>query len=259
MFGKLLGFTLGLYLTRTITGAIIGAVVGHLIFDRPTRKRRHSQGFNNFNRGFMFGSHSMFQRQDIFFQLFFMLLGKLAKSDGTISQKEELFLSKLIDTMNLYGEQKNQALAFFKNAADDTSNSYQDIAREFHNATMSQPQLRRQLMYQLVALASVDNVITSEESNFLEDTAQIFQISQQELEHMLSSFGASNNKSYHILGVSPTASDTEVKKAYKALIKEYHPDILKSKGLPPSMLDFAQKRFQDIQNAWDIVKKERNI
>lgn len=255
MFGKILGFIIGRMLTRSIIGGIIGAIAGHFFIDKVRGGgSRTRTGF----RGFTVGSSSMFQRQDLFFQLFFTLLGKMASEDGSISKEEETYLANLLNKMNLHGDAHTLAMDYFQKAKTN-SQSFQEIANLFSQSTNHQPQLKSQLMYQLVGLASADRIITTEERNFLDQVAKIFQFPASELDHIIKSFGASDGKAYHVLGVNPQSSNEDIRKAYRTMIKEYHPDILKSKGLHPSMLEFAQTRFYDIQNAWKQIKTERQI
>jgi DnaJ like chaperone protein len=64
---------------------------------------------------------------------------------------------------------------------------------------------------------------------------------------------------YRTLGVAPTASDADVKTAYRRLMNQHHPDKLVSKGLPESMIELAERRTQQIRAAYDRVKDERGF
>lgn len=257
--GKILGFILGFYLTRTLFGGIVGAFAGHIFFDLAgKRARSKGRGPRMHFGGFQFGSSAMFHRQDLFYKSFFTLLGKIASSDGSVSEVERRYFQSLLDNMKLHGQMREMAERYFSESAQNPQ-TYQDIARQFYDATTAQPQLRSQLLYQLVGLASADKFIAKDERELLEKVAEIFGVSDTQLDHMCRSFDASDSKSYHVLGVTPDSSDEEIKKAYRTMIKEYHPDILKSKGLPASMLEFAEQRFHEIQSAWEQIKKERNI
>lgn len=258
MFGKILGAIIGFIFLRSIGGAVIGALAGHFFIDKAVRRSSSGSSQSFFTRGFAFGSNSMFGRQDLFFQVFFNLMGKLAKIDGSISQEEHIYISNLLDNMKLQGPARNMAQQFF-NDGQNNPNSYKEATHQFYQITAEQPQLRTQLLYQLVGLASADKVITDSEKKFLQEVASILKISETELNNHIKSFGVEDNQAYHILGVSSSASDEEVKAAYKQALKEYHPDVLKSKGLPPSMLEFAQKRFYDIQNSWEQIRKARSL
>ena len=64
---------------------------------------------------------------------------------------------------------------------------------------------------------------------------------------------------YHLLGINAEATDQEVKRAYRKLMNEHHPDKLVAKGLPPEMMEIANRKAQDIQAAYDRVKSERGM
>ena len=73
---------------------------------------------------------------------------------------------------------------------------------------------------------------------------------------------ASNNYSqaYETLGVGPDASNSEIRRAYHKKATEYHPDKIAAKGLPKEFTEFANKKFQEIQNAWEEIRKnEENL
>jgi DnaJ like chaperone protein len=59
--------------------------------------------------------------------------------------------------------------------------------------------------------------------------------------------------------VAPDASDEEIKKHYRTLVKEFHPDRIAAKGLPDEFTDFAESKFREIQEAYEAVKKARGI
>jgi len=64
------------------------------------------------------------------------------------------------------------------------------------------------------------------------------------------------NKIYDVLGVQPSATQEEIKKAYRALVKEHHPDKLQAKGVPESVIEHSKKRMIEINNAYETVMKK---
>ena len=63
---------------------------------------------------------------------------------------------------------------------------------------------------------------------------------------------------YKLLGIASSATDEEVKKAYRRQMNQHHPDKLVSKGLPQEMMDIANQRTQDIKSAYELIKQSRN-
>ena len=68
-----------------------------------------------------------------------------------------------------------------------------------------------------------------------------------------------NKDPYQILKVHPSAKLEEIKKAYRKLAMEHHPDRVVSRGLPPELIKTANRKFSEIQNAYDLVCKEKGI
>lgn len=69
----------------------------------------------------------------------------------------------------------------------------------------------------------------------------------------------SHSKAYSVLGVPETATEEEIKKAYRKLTLEYHPDAIAGKGLGPEYTEFASNKFREVQRAYEEICKERNI
>ena len=64
---------------------------------------------------------------------------------------------------------------------------------------------------------------------------------------------------YSVLNVDENASDAEVKKSYRRLMAQHHPDKLVAKGLPEEMMKIATQRTQEIRQAYERIKKHRNL
>ncbi|XP_060084915.1 co-chaperone protein DjlA-like [Ylistrum balloti] len=203
-------------------------------------------------------AQKMQELQNMYFFTFFTILGKIAKVDGTISKQEGDFLIQLVHKLQLTGEHKASAIHYFNNAKNEPK-SVEELASQFHLLFGRTPQLERQMLYQIVGIASADGIISAQEERIIKSIASIFSVSDAELSHIINSFEASTEQSYHVLGLSKDASNEELKKSYRKLAKEYHPDTLKSRGLPDSMIESAEKRFYQIQQAWTAIKKERSI
>lgn len=262
--GKFIGGFLGYIFLGGIFGIIIGAIAGHFFIDGASARRGGGRSRSRFSFG-VFGmgaTHTAYARvQEMYFRLLFSMLGKIAKADGTVTKAEGDFLMETLNRMNLQGESRMRAITYF-NEAKNTTTSITEMAQQFAQLCANQPQLMRQMMYQLLGMASVDGHISSEEEKIIRHVAEVFGISEEELQHIFRSNDvatASSDAAYDVLGVSKDTDTAEIRIIYRKRLKEYHPDVLRSKGLPEELMQDAQKRFLRIQEAWTSIKKQRNI
>ena len=87
---------------------------------------------------------------------------------------------------------------------------------------------------------------------------EIFRISDQQFNNMKGVYFKDIDKYYKILNCTPESSNQDIKSSYKKLVKDFHPDTIVSKGLPEEFMDFAKKRFQEIQGAYEKINQERH-
>ncbi|MFZ1236936.1 MAG: TerB family tellurite resistance protein [Prevotella sp.] len=118
---------------------------------------------------------------------------------------------------------------------------------------------RLQLLHFLVMIAQVDGQVVMEEINALKEIAANLGISAADVDSMLNLRDSSSNleAAYKVLGVSPSATDDEVKKAYRAMALKHHPDRVSALGEDVSKA--AEKKFQEINNAKESIYKARNL
>jgi len=181
------------------------------------------------------------QKQSVFFQTVFTLMGKLAKADGRVSEVEIAHVEKFMAQLNMSPKNRKKAISHFQTGAKP---EYQidTLLEKFLSVTASSPNLKQMLM---VMLQGQDQFAGG---------------------HYQQGGSASNYRSvdavaaaYQALGVSKDDSDAEIKKAYRRLVREYHPDKLMGQGLPEAMIKEATERSQEIQTAYDTIKKSRGI
>jgi len=121
---------------------------------------------------------------------------------------------------------------------------------------------RLQLLNYLVLIAQADGVVTQGEINALKECARYMGMSESDVESMLnldsgSSSSGSLDDAYKVLGISPSATDDEVKKAYRKLALEHHPD--KVAALGEDVRKAAEKKFQEINAAKERIYKARGL
>jgi DnaJ like chaperone protein len=106
----------------------------------------------------------------------------------------------------------------------------------------------------------LDDIFSIEtEETFIKNVAAIFGLSSMEYEQIKALFVPKNDGAYAILGVPATATDAEVKQAYKKLVMEYHPDKLMAKGVPEDFITIANEKMAQINDAYDRICKERGM
>jgi DnaJ like chaperone protein len=256
--GKLIGGLLGL-LALGFVGLILGLWIGHA-FDR---------GFSRFQH---FASPEMRAKlQDNFFSTTFHLLGYLAKADGRISEVEIKHTESLISQMQLNHSMRQRAITFFK-AGADSGFSVEPVINEFLGLAGRHPQLKQTLFLFLVTLALADGEMDAAEQRALDrighllgfratQIAQLLRMAQAQGQfHQAPGSQGSITRvevAYEALGVEASATDAEIKRAYRKLMSANHPDKLIAKGVPDAMIRLATEKSQEIQSAYEVIKKHR--
>ena len=208
-------------------------------------------------------------RQTIFLQTVFILMGKLAKADGRISEEEIAYTEQFMQKLGMSAAHRQQAIALFKQGAAADYDITPSI-RQFMAACGHTHSLKQMLLVYLIVMALSDGRIDTAEENMLKDIAQQLGYDQTAFQHMLemvlnqTHFAGGQATSanaledaYKALGVSADSTDQEVKKAYRKLISQYHPDKLIGQGLPEDMIAVATEQAKEVQLAYDLIMKMR--
>ena len=148
----------------------------------------------------------------------------------------------------LFDEQKRQGWDGFKQTVRDCC---QQIDRHMDYSQ------RLQLLSFLVMIAQADGRIDTTEVTALKEVAQWLGMQPQEVDSLLHLEGDTLEDAYKVLGVSPSATDDEVKKAYRRLALEHHPD--KVAALGEDVRRAAEKKFQEINAAKERIWKARGL
>lgn len=258
-WGKILGSLFGLALAGPI-GLVIGVLFGHLL---DIRTQRHTQ----------LRPKARAKAQDTFFRITFSVMGHIAQADGQVSKEEIDLAQQVMSRMGLDKAGKQNAMNYFKEGVNSAFDLHDSLI-ELKNACYNQRHLLRVFIdIQMQASYADGRLDPSERKIILEICKQLdferisfhqfnerIRAEQAYRTHIDSKETAQSiRNAYRILGISPSSSDTQVKKAYRRLIAKWHPDKLVAKGLPEEMIQFATKKTQEIKNAYEQIQDVRGL
>src|SRR5471032_1793507 len=266
-WGKLLGLMLGLMSGVGFWGIVIGLLIGHM-FDKARSVK---------SRGYFADQQT---RQTIFFRTTFEVMGHLTKSKGRVTEADIQIASLYMDRMQLHGEHRNAAQRAFHSGKESTY-TLREKMRELRKVCFGRFDLIRTFLEIQIQAAFADGSLHPNERQVLYVIAEELGISRQQFDQFLSMMeggqqfgGQSAGGGYYppgadpgptledackVLGVNSTDDATTIKRAYRKLMSEHHPDKLVAKGLPPEMMEMAKEKAQSIQAAYDLIKREKGF
>ncbi len=194
-----------------------------------------------------------------FFISVFCLSAKMAKADGIIQKEEISIIDHFIkDVLELNSDAREMAIKIFREAKD-SSRSFEEFASDFYSAFRYDHEKLVGMLHLLLAIALADNVFHPNEEKMILSAVNIFNLSQNEYEQIKASYIENTDKYYAILECTRNDSIEKIKMNYRRLVNEYHPDKITSLQLPKEFIQFATNKFQEIQQAYDIIKNERKM
>jgi DnaJ like chaperone protein len=268
IWGKLLGGFFG-YMFGHIFGCILGLWLGHR-FDVALSRTFTIQD------GVLGGRASSAEKQKLFFDTAFSVMGHVAKSKGQVTNNDIQVATAYMDQMNLHGQARIQAQAAF------TQGKKPDFAliealQEFVRVLHGERTVLQMFLAIQVQVALADGKIDEKEKSILYVIAENLGTSRFELDRLIQMIegqqhfnqgGHSHQKTnkaeekldaYKVLGVDSNVTDKELKRAYRKLMSQNHPDKLASKGLPEEMMQLAKEKAQDIQKAYEVLRNDRGF
>jgi DnaJ like chaperone protein len=252
-----------------IVGALVGyyffgffgAITGYFLASMVGRFFSYGRGGVNPLSGAL--------RQAVFVETVFVLMGKLAKADGRISEHEIAHVEQFIQSLGMSAEHRQNAIALFKRGAAPDFD-FAPTVRRFMAVCGHTHNLKQMLLVYLIVMALSDGHIDPAEEHVLNDIARQLGYDQATFRHMLdmilnqSHFSAGRpepsstlDDAYKALGVSKDSSDQDIKRAYRKLMSQYHPDKLMGQGVPEDMIKLATAQAQEVQLAYDLITRSR--
>jgi DnaJ like chaperone protein len=261
IFGSVLGFMMG-----GPVGAVLGSVIGHQLDN-------HSPETVNLEDTLDFEQKQ--QLQSAFFTATFSVMGHLAKADGAVCEAEIQLATRVMNEMQLAEPIRQQAIKLFQEGKSPHFLLETTLA-QFRKDCGRHKQFLYMFLEIQLQTAFADGEINLQEETvllFICEQLGIFKFEYQALklqfqarqrfyqQQQQGSFRHQSrsqlNDAYAILGVKPSASDSEVKLAYKKLMNQHHPDKLMARGLPEQMLVLAKEKTQQISKAYEMIKYAR--
>lgn len=263
MMLMVLGALIGLWLGGA-TGLVLGATVGYLVqgFARSAAQRRL--------RGV----------QGDFLETTFAVMGALCKADGVVTRDEIQAVEAMFSRLNLSTEQREVAKSAFSRGKAPDFDLDRQVQLFAQSVGTGNVLVQLFLQLQLMAVAA-DGQIHPAERAMLVRVAQGLGLSELDvarLEALLRAAGAGPGQTYDprgsasappardrvadaysALGLTPDATEAEIKRTYRRMISETHPDRMASQGLPQNMRDLAEERAREINAAYDVIKRARNF
>jgi DnaJ like chaperone protein len=182
------------------------------------------------------------------------LAATVIKADGTVKQQELQFVRNFFITN--YGSQ--MASTIFEKFNEEVKKERQNIPELTQIFNQRAPyETRLQILHFLFGVANADGSISKTELSKVEQIAAALGIRPSDMESIKAMFVKATDSAYKILEISSSATDAEVKKAYRTMAKKYHPDKLQSKD--PALIKGAQEKFQKVQEAYEAIQKERGL
>lgn len=182
------------------------------------------------------------------------LAATVIKADGAVKKQELQFVRNFFITN--YGPQNaNSIFERFNAEVKKEKQNIPELTRIFNQSTLYETRL--QILHFLFGVANADGSISQPELSKVEQIAAALGIRPHDLESIKAMFIKATDSAYKILDILQTATNEEVKKAYRAMAKKYHPDKLQSKD--PALVKGAQEKFQKVQEAYETIQKERGI
>ena len=269
--GKLIVGLLGMLIGGPI-GLAIGVLIGHFL-DRGVER---VQSFNPF-RPYRPGERE--QVQEALFSAVFSIMGHLAKADGRVSEQEIGQAEAIMTRMQLNDEQRRRAQEAFRQGKDDDFPLDRTVA-EFRQRIRRRRHLVVVFLELLLQTALADGELHAEEERILFRVAAGLGVPESQFRQILNMvlaqarFGGAGaagaggaagpsrpslGEAYQVLGVKEDASDQEVKKAYRRLMSEHHPDKLAARGVPEEMIRVSTEKTAEISKAYDMIKEARGM
>ncbi len=201
------------------------------------------------------------------------LMAKVAKADGQVSELEAEVLKHTFTDISRHFENSEEIREKLKEIYNKEKESFDNtisICEKLYKITKNDYQKRLRVLEYLLNLAFIDKEFSQTEMMITEDISNALKISKPDFETLVNNFenfyrnqkaneALSIDKAYEVLEASKEDDNNTLKKKYRTLVKKHHPDIVAGQGASQNIIDEATKKLQEINEAYEMIKKERNV
>lgn len=230
IWGKIAGAGVGLAVGGPL-GALVGAVAGHLVIDR-----------------------ALADNEVVFTVALIALSAKMAKADGQVTDDE---IRAFEEVLNVPEAEKANVNRVYRIAQQDVA-GFQAYADQLARIYVDNPAMLEDVLDALFHIAKADKYVHPSELEFLRTVADIFGFSEVEFARIRAShLGSDRTDPYLVLGITPDISTEDLRKAYRRLVRENHPDTLIARGVPKELVSIANEKLATINVAYEKIIRQR--
>lgn len=260
-WGKVIGGAIGA--VGGPVGLLVGAFLGHQ-FDRFKDGEFAALGFQPGDQE---------RVQAAFFTASFSVMGYIAKADGRVSEQEIANAENVMTRMGLNPQMRKVAIGLFQQGKTSDFN-LEATMKQFRQECGRRRSLLQMFIEIQIGAAMADGTIGNHEKAALERIGLLLGFPPAALHRLISMVNAQSHfygrtggrasagvprrdqlaSAYQVLGVDSNASEAEVKRAYRRLMAQHHPDKLVAKGLPEDMIKIANEKTQEIKSAYELIR-----
>lgn len=232
IWGKIAGAGVGLAVGGPL-GALVGAVAGHLVIDRAL------------------------EDNDVVFTIALIALSaKMARADGQVTDAE---IRAFEEVLKVPESERANVKRLYRIAQQDVA-GFESYAAQVARIYRGKPAVLEDVLDALFHIAMADKVIHPAEVEYLRTVADIFGFSEVEFARIRAShLGTPRLDPYLVLGITPDISNDDLKRAYRRLVRENHPDTLIARGVPEELVQIANDKLAAINVAYQKILKARGL
>ena len=258
MFKWVLAIAGFLLLGRSFLGGFIGFVIGSSIDNyNDVNNKSKSQGRQRgrtFSPEDIFNYYQQRSSQSDIPTMLMALSAAVMLADGKVLKSELKYVKTFLIQQfgNRFSTQHLQVLKRFLDSGNIPLNQIcQDIKLRMR------PEVRLQLLHYMFGIAKADGDVSPSEIDVINKIASMLGVSQTDFTSVKNMFYRNVDSDYKVLGIEKTATDDEIKKAYRKMAIKFHPDKVSQMG--PEYQKGAKEKFQKIQDSYEAIKKRRGI